>query len=95
MDDADMAAGRADVQAPNKSDIEQKKVLTASFRGRPLQGRKVNLPTGFKGCLVSRDGKISEKFNDFTYWNWDQLPKDDDKVVQAMKWLNLSEALSS
>lgn len=94
-DDAYMAAGRDDNQSSSKIEANNQKILTASFRGRPLQGRKLALPKGYKGHLVSKDGKYNRKFNEFTYWNWDQIPKDDDKVVKALSWLKISEALSS
>lgn len=92
-DDVDMAAGRSnEEQGVTKSSTS---ILTASFRGRPLQGRKVTLPPGFKGHVVSKDGKINKKFTEFTYWNWDQIPTDEDKVCKSMSWLKIGEALSS
>lgn len=76
--------------------------LTASFRGRPLQGRKIKLPDGFKGYAVGKstttttNTKGADKtkvFDEFTYWNWDELPGKQDAVVKALDWINLSKAI--
>lgn len=72
-------------------------ILTASFRGRPLQGRKIQIPEEYKGYLVRKESdrnKTSLKsFDDFTYWNWDELPSDNDTVVKALQWINISKAI--
>lgn len=67
-------------------------ILTASFRGRPLQGRKVQLPDDYRGFLLC-NGLTKKKFNEFTYWNWDEIPKDSDTVVKALGWVNISKAI--
>lgn len=71
-------------------------MLVASFRGRPLQGQKVSIPVGYKGCIVSRDKNTKDcpkDFNDFTYWNWDELPSENDSVIKALRWINIAKAI--
>lgn len=76
-------------------------LYTASFRGRPLQGRIVELPEGYVGSVIeaksserpSEGRKVIKTFNSFTYWNWDQVPTDNDTPVQALRWLKLSKAI--
>lgn len=76
--------------APNNSSSNS--VLTASFRGRPLQGTKVKIPESYKGFVL---GKKPGEFEEFTYWNWDQLPSKTDAVVKALQWINVSDAIHS
>lgn len=67
----------------------EKSLLTASFRGRPLQGRKLSIPKGYKACVIGKK-KI---FNEFTYWNWDELPNETDSVVKALQWIDIAKAI--
>lgn len=72
--------------------------LTASFRGRPLQGRKVGLPDNYEGFVINKDSKLKErssmgKFKEFTYWNWDEIPSNEDSVMKALQWINISKAI--
>jgi len=42
------------------------------------------------------DGKrlaVTHKFKDFTYWNLDLTPSVDDKIVQAMKWIDIANVV--
>lgn len=85
-----------DSHAPENS--PENPIYTASFRGRPLQGRKIKLPEDYKGCIVPKEAKManngsSNEFNEFTYWNWDELPSDNDAVVKALQWINISKAI--
>lgn len=68
-------------------------ILTASFRGRPLQGRKVEIPAGYKGHVIIDKPKQSKRIDEFTYWNWDELPRDTDVVVKALQWIKIAEAI--
>lgn len=78
-------------------------ILTASFRGRPLQGRCLKLPEGYTGYVTSKPTKmlgasarnkvIAKQFDQFTYWNWDQLPDKTDTVPKALGWLDISRAI--
>ena len=72
-----------------------------SFRGRPLNGRKVQLADDYILSNLKPSNKDDEEFvttersAELTYWNFDQQPDTDDKVNQAMNWLNISKALMS
>jgi len=75
-------------------------ILTASFRGRPLQGREVRMPEGYRGYVVdkalqSRGTAATRGFDKFTYWNWDQIPGEEDPVVKAVQWIDISNAIHS
>lgn len=84
---------------------EQKEnpIMTASFRGRPLQGKRISLPEGYTGFGVrQRSSKASgndkkskdvTQFKEFTYWNWDELPTDKDVIVKALRWINVAQAI--
>lgn len=67
-------------------------IMTASFRGRPLQGRKVQVPSDYRGYLLS-GGHSTKEFDEFSYWNWDELPNNNDAVVKALGWINISKAI--
>jgi len=75
-------------------------VLLSSFRGRPLNGRKVDLPknsTAFvlhesKNC---KDLIAKESSNQITYWNLDKNPSDCDSLPQALQWIQISNAIHS
>lgn len=78
-----------------KNDIKNP-ILTASFRGRPLQGKKVDLPEGYKGQVIINNSdktKTIKGFKDFYYWNWDEIPSKDDKVVKALQWIELAKVM--
>lgn len=96
-DCSDYDEGREKIKRDNTcrdSDKSNKDViLTASFRGRPLQGRKVKLPDGYIGHVHQKDSVDGRKFDEFTYWNWDQIPKDNDTVVNALQWMKIAQAI--
>ncbi|KAK6632167.1 hypothetical protein RUM44_007197 [Polyplax serrata] len=79
-------------------------VLKASFRGFPLLGREQRVPQGYCGVILEKtNNEMSDTcdrnlygthlFDKFTYWNWDSEPSDNDRVVTAMDWLDVAEAL--
>lgn len=82
----------------DKRSLQDSPILTASFRGRPLQGRKVKLPGNYKGFVIKKDSKLKErssigKFKEFTYWNWDEIPSNEDAVMKALQWIDISKAI--
>lgn len=77
---------------PNEN-TETDPILVASFRGRPLQGRKIKLPDGFRGHVRDNDSDNCLQFNEFTYWNWDEIPKQNDTVLKALQWLDIAKAI--
>lgn len=79
---------------------------TASFRGRPLIGEAISLPSGFKGLVVQetkqplvenveRTMHVSNIFDELTYWNWDKTPSPNDPFISALNWIDVSKAVSS
>lgn len=80
-------------------------VLTASFRGYPLQGKDVQFPENYKGLILhesvrpdndkdDRKFYVVNTFDSFTYWNWNKTPSGDDKIIKALDWLEIAEAVS-
>ena len=42
-----------------------------------------------------RQFKASHTFKDFTYWNLDTPPTENDHIKKAMKWFDLANVVSS
>ena len=40
-----------------------------------------------------RTMRITHTFEEFTYWNLDLRPSVNDKIVQAMDWVNLAKVV--
>ena len=70
-----------------------------SFRGRPMNGRRVKLPDDF--VLASLKPSLSdehqfnagESANELHYWNFDQVPDLEDSTNQAINWIHISKCL--
>ncbi|KAJ1519842.1 hypothetical protein ONE63_004088 [Megalurothrips usitatus] len=78
--------------------------MKASFRGRPLNGEELTLPSGYKGVIVQETKRplvenvertlhASSMFDKIVYWNWDKLPSANDSFISALSWIDISEAL--
>ncbi|KAJ8706667.1 hypothetical protein PYW07_012745 [Mythimna separata] len=78
--------------------------LSASFRGYPLTGKKMSLPEGYTAVVVTeakrplaedadRKFQVTGGFKEFTNWNWDKKPSENDKIVGALDWIHIAEAL--
>merc|ERR1711860_101963 len=78
--------------------------LKASFRGRPLDGCKVDLPAGYTGFVISerrqrsteeeeRNLEIKQKFSHMNLWNLDKKPTLDDSTQKAFQWIDVSNAI--
>lgn len=89
-----------DTDIINKADS----VLEASFRGYPLQGKKIKIPNDFKGIVVNemkkpltdmepRNLDLKKNFCEITYWNWDCFPNKNDLIHQSVDWLILSKMI--
>nr|CAG4647545.1 EOG090X0IC1 [Megafenestra aurita] len=85
-----------------KATIGSSEILEGSFRGFPLQGKKLVIPTSYKGVVISetrkpltdveeRNFNACQSFNQLTYWNWDMTPTDNDSIFQMLDWLELSQ----
>lgn len=75
-------------------------LLNSSFRGKPLTGKKVELPTGYSGLILEPKGSGSSNrlkavgsFKEVTYWKWDQNPSDSDNIPQSLKWLQVASTI--
>jgi len=84
-------------------------VLEMHFRGRPLSGRTIQLPSNFDGVIANSiqkaPGKDNSKensgpqqrivsdFTEYTYWNWDKKPTANDSHIRLLDWLKVSEVL--
>lgn len=79
--------------------------LSTSFRGYPLDGKKVVVPKGYTGVILHETIKPTtnredrkfytmHKFDSFTYWNWDKEPSKNDVVLQALDWIDVAEVVS-
>ncbi|XP_026325353.1 ribonuclease H2 subunit C [Hyposmocoma kahamanoa] len=78
--------------------------LTATFRGHPLDGIKMNVPEGYRAVVVTeakrplaedaeRRFQVAGGFKQFTYWNWDKKPSKNDNLVKALDWIDIAEAI--
>ena len=103
--DDEQGRGTKHDKSISESDNSKNPVLLASFRGRPLQGRRLQVPAGFLGHVVdkpqagsglasaSKQQRMKKHFREFTYWNWDELPNENDTVVKAMNWIHIAKAI--
>lgn len=80
-------------------------VLKNSLRGFPLNGCKFQVPESHRGIIFQEDQrpldenagrtfKVRGIFNEFTYWNYDKQPSDNDKLKQALVWNNFAKVVS-
>ncbi|XP_053622923.1 ribonuclease H2 subunit C [Plodia interpunctella] len=78
--------------------------LTATFRGRLLNGTKMSLPQGYEAIVVTetkrplaenadRRFQVAGGFKELTYWNWDKVPSRNDNLVKALDWMDIAEAI--
>lgn len=73
--------------------------LESSFRGRPLLGTSLQLPSGYKGALLDRqdkDEKIrfskSKSFDSITAWELDRDPKLS-QLHKAYQWMQVASSI--
>lgn len=82
-----------------KNPIQQH--LKATFRGRPMDGKCVQLPANYKFARLCKssndDNKLiaSDLTNKVTYWNLDKIPSSNDSIPQILQWLQLSSDIHS
>lgn len=76
----------------------------ATFHGRILQGETIDLPTGYCGYVLKEERKpttededrifkASKKFSNLTYWNLEDEPSVNDKIIKALQWIDISSAI--
>ncbi|XP_062587130.1 ribonuclease H2 subunit C-like [Saccostrea cucullata] len=79
---------------------------TACFRGRTLNGKVENVPSGYSGIIMKeprrpfseeeeRNAIVTHTFDKFYYWNLDKKPSADDRYAQMLDWIHLSKTLHS
>eukprot|EP00088_Acartia_fossae_P055964 TRINITY_DN6509_c0_g1_i1.p1 TRINITY_DN6509_c0_g1~~TRINITY_DN6509_c0_g1_i1.p1 ORF type:complete len:147 (+),score=20.90 TRINITY_DN6509_c0_g1_i1:830-1270(+) len=98
--------GETEVQKRFNTETKENKekgCLENSFRGYPLEGVKMTLPEKYAG-LVLDTGVLTfsgekenirgvKMFKEFTYWNYDRVPSENDNLAQALQWTKVAEAL--
>ncbi|XP_068627367.1 ribonuclease H2 subunit C [Battus philenor] len=78
--------------------------LTGTFRGRPLDGVKMSLPTGYRALWITEAKKpladdadrrfqVAGGFKEIVYWNWDKKPSKNDNIVKAFDWIDIADAI--
>merc|ERR1712080_793582 len=78
--------------------------LKASFRGRPLVGKEVELPSGYQGFVVNKKRDtfsdqqdqtlyIEKKFDKFTCWNLEDPPSSNDPLLKGFDWMEVANVL--
>ena len=81
---------------PNSND---ESILEGSFRGRPLQGKKIILseqqetPLQVTGYIINEDKSCVHTFNDFTTWTLDQDPQYEQDIQAALDWIQFSSII--
>lgn len=97
--------GKAEVDAYfEKYTDEEAGVLTNALRGRPLKGCQFQLPEGKVGVIFRETRKpMSEKtdrvlkyggeFKEFTYWNYDLNPSENDGIRKTIASLEVLKAV--
>lgn len=75
-----------------------------AIRGYPLKGCKFKVLNNFTGVIfqetqrplsddINRIFKVSNVFNNFTYWNYDKNPSKNDALQKASDWIDISNAV--
>lgn len=75
----------------------KKDTLTASFRGKPLEGHVVSIPKSHIGLVLKKgeEGKLITRstFSEVTSWKWDQNPKSCDNFASSLDWIDIASAI--
>ena len=71
---------------------ENDQQISASFRGRPLNGTQLSLPADYIGLLTQSSQPVST-FDQLTYFNLDCPTSSKDPLVRSIHWLSLAKVL--
>eukprot|EP00794_Sanderia_malayensis_P009219 gene9217-10193_t len=93
------------IREDNSKLVAEADVKQVSFRGRPLKGQKICLPSNYKGVIMKEERKPvtdgQERtlvpqmlFTNFNYWNLDTNPSSNDPILKALQWTQISKAVS-
>lgn len=75
-----------------------------SLRGFPLNGCQFQVPKSHRGIVFQEDQRPLDEnaertfkangiFDEFTYWNYDKQPSENDKLKQALVWNDLAKVV--
>ncbi|XP_073995054.1 ribonuclease H2 subunit C [Rhodnius prolixus] len=78
--------------------------LTSSFRGHPLDGKRIKVPENYRGMIFrelenegiegqDRNLTLTSRFDSFSYWNWNKIPSRSDPLISALDWLDVTQAI--
>lgn len=76
-----------------------------SLRGFPMYGCNFKVPEPYHGVVfqetqkpmdenADRTFKVNGTFDEFTYWNYDKHPSNNDKLKQALSWNEFANEVS-
>lgn len=76
-----------------------------ALRGFPLDGCTFKVPEHFQGIVFQetqrpmeenarRTFKVCATFDEFTYWNYDKEPSENDQLKQALIWSDFANVVS-
>ncbi|VDP91085.1 unnamed protein product [Echinostoma caproni] len=87
------------------SDIDGSPALMASIRGRPVRGKKLDIPKPYVAVLVQPNGhlvdgepepiSITQQLESVVLWNLSEAPQVSDKIPSAFLWLHVSDTIHS
>lgn len=66
--------------------------IEASFRGRPLNGEQLSIPSDYVGLLTNSSDIVSS-FDKLTYFNLDCSTSKNDCIARSVRWLSLAKIL--
>ena len=82
---------------------EREKGLTASLRGRPLQGIELPIPADYSAVVLkeisdsasheNRQLVEQENVSSIHYWTLGAMPASDHRLPQALAWTGLAQSL--
>lgn len=68
-----------------------------------MNGRKFKTPDGLLGVVyeenktklseAKRTLKVNAVFNEYVYWNYDKIPSDNDGLIKALDWIEISKSV--
>ncbi|THD22519.1 hypothetical protein D915_006656 [Fasciola hepatica] len=86
-------------------DADSSFAFSANIRGRPVRGKKLDLPAPYTSVVVQSNGQladgepeplvVTQKLKSIILWNLSETPQVSDKIPSAFLWLHLADALHS
>ena len=69
-----------------------KRLLSLLYLKHTVSGALVN---SYWDYFQDRVMKATHKFSQFTYWNLETPPSNNDAIIKAMQWINIAAAVSN